>query len=107
MSDTDKHNWSRRTFIKGMGATAVVGALSSCAISGDRSAKGLTEEAFCEPLIKSGDIENPISPLGMFPSMTVRHLRSPGRKVFPQIRPQCQTGKLAGLRLVTGLFWSP
>lgn len=69
MSDTDKHNWSRRTFIKGMGATAAVaGALSSCAISGDRSAKGLTEEALAvEPLVKSGDLEKPNITVGYVP----------------------------------------
>lgn len=39
------NNWTRRDFIKGIGATTTGIALSSCAISGDRSAKGLTEEA--------------------------------------------------------------
>ncbi|BDI17007.1 hypothetical protein ANSO36C_28090 [Nostoc cf. commune SO-36] len=51
-------NWTRRDIIKGIGATTAGMALSSCGISGDRSAKGLTEEALAvQPLVKSGDLE--------------------------------------------------
>ena len=68
MSDTDNHNWNRRDFLQGMGATAAVGALSACAISGDRSAKGLTEEAEAiEPLVKSEDLEKPNITIGYVP----------------------------------------
>ena len=68
MSDADKHNWNRRDFLKGMGATAGVGALSACAISGDRSAKGLTEEAEAiEPLVKAEELEKPNITIGYVP----------------------------------------
>jgi len=54
MSDTDKHNWSRRTFIQAMGATAAVESALPVQFL-ESSAKGLTEEAASvEPLVKSG-----------------------------------------------------
>jgi nitrate/nitrite transport system substrate-binding protein len=43
MSDTS--NWTRREFLIGMGAAAGAIGLHSCAISGDRSATGLSKEA--------------------------------------------------------------
>jgi nitrate/nitrite transport system substrate-binding protein len=62
------NNWNRRDFIKGMGTTAAGMALSSCAISGDRSAKGVTEEASSvEPVVKSGDLEKPDITVGYVP----------------------------------------
>ncbi|MFN6541376.1 MAG: ABC transporter substrate-binding protein [Nostoc sp. EkiNYC01] len=61
-------NYTRRDFIKGIGATTAGIALSSCAISGDRSAKGLTEEALAvQPVVKSGDLEKPDLTVGYVP----------------------------------------
>ncbi|MDZ8108424.1 MAG: ABC transporter substrate-binding protein [Nostoc sp. DedQUE12a] len=65
MSD---YNYTRRDFIKGIGATTAGIALSSCAISGDRSAKGLTEEALSvQPVVKSDDLEKPDLTVGYVP----------------------------------------
>ncbi|GET42689.1 ABC transporter substrate-binding protein [Microseira wollei] len=59
---------NRREFLLGMGATAATIALSSCAISGDRSAKGLTEEALAvEPLVDSRTLEKPNITVGYVP----------------------------------------
>lgn len=59
------HNWTRRDFITGIGAGL---ALSSCSISGDRSAKGLTEEALAiQPVVKSADLEKPNITVGYVP----------------------------------------
>jgi nitrate/nitrite transport system substrate-binding protein len=67
MSDTD-NRWNRRDFLKGMTATAAGMALSSCAISGDRSAKGLTEEALAvEPVVDSKTLEKPNITVGYVP----------------------------------------
>lgn len=61
-------NWTRRDFIKGIGATTTGIALSSCAISGDRSATGLTEEALAvQPVIKSQDLEKSDLTIGYVP----------------------------------------
>jgi nitrate/nitrite transport system substrate-binding protein len=61
-------NWTRRDFIKGIGATTTGIALSSCAISGDRSAKGLTEEALAvEPVVRSQDLEKSDLTVGYVP----------------------------------------
>jgi nitrate/nitrite transport system substrate-binding protein len=68
MSNTDNNNWTRRDFIKGMGVTATGMALSSCAISGDRSVRGLTEEALAiEPVVRSQDLEKPNITIGFVP----------------------------------------
>ncbi|MBW4607271.1 MAG: ABC transporter substrate-binding protein [Hassallia sp. WJT32-NPBG1] len=68
MSNADNNNWTRRDFIQGIGATAAGMALSSCAISGDRSAKGLTEEALAiEPVVRSQDLEKPNITVGYVP----------------------------------------
>jgi nitrate/nitrite transport system substrate-binding protein len=65
MSD---HLWTRREFIKGLGVTGAGIVLSSCAISSDRSAKGLTEEALAvEPIVKSQDLEKPNIIVGYVP----------------------------------------
>ncbi|MEH2067098.1 MAG: ABC transporter substrate-binding protein [Nostoc sp.] len=61
-------NYTRRNFIKGIGATTAGIALSSCAITGDRSAKGLTEEALAvQPVVKSSDLEKPNLTVGYVP----------------------------------------
>lgn len=68
MSNTDNNNWTRRDFILGMGATTAGMALSSCAISGDRSAKGLTEEALAvKPVVRSQDLEKADITVGYVP----------------------------------------
>ncbi len=47
----------------GMGATAAIGAFSSCQIRADRSAQGLTEEARAiQPVVKPGDVDYPEKP---------------------------------------------
>ena len=61
-------NWTRRDIIKGIGATTAGMALSSCGISGDRSAKGLTEEALAvQPVVQSGDLEKADITVGYVP----------------------------------------
>ncbi len=82
MGDTNQNNWTRRDFIKGIGGTTAGMGLSSCAISGNTGAKGLTEEALSvELVVKGQDLQkNRILQLVMFLSMIVRHLRSPGKK---------------------------
>ncbi|PMB08300.1 hypothetical protein CEN49_10330 [Fischerella thermalis CCMEE 5273] len=68
MSNADQNYWHRRDFIKGIGATAAGMALSSCAISGDRSAKGLTEEAAAvEPVVNPKSLEKPNITVGYVP----------------------------------------
>lgn len=64
----DSTNWTRRRFIESMGATAAGVALSSCAISGNRSATGLTEEALAiKPIVRSQDLEKPDITVGYVP----------------------------------------
>ncbi len=59
---------NRREFLLGMGATAATIALSSCAISGDRSARGLTEEALAvEPVVDAKTLEKPNITVGYVP----------------------------------------
>ena len=68
MSDTSFHQWTRRDFLKGMGAAATGVALSSCGVSGDRSAKGLTEEALAiEQVVKPEELEKPNLIVGYVP----------------------------------------
>jgi nitrate/nitrite transport system substrate-binding protein len=68
MSNADQNYWHRRDFIKGIGATAAGMVLSSCAISGDRSAKGLTEEAATiKPVVNPGTLEKPDITVGYVP----------------------------------------
>ncbi|HEY9813361.1 MAG TPA: ABC transporter substrate-binding protein, partial [Candidatus Sericytochromatia bacterium] len=63
----NKH-WNRRDFLQGMGAITTGMALSSCAISGDRSAKGLTKEALSiEPVVDSKTLEKPNITVGYVP----------------------------------------
>ncbi|HLO86154.1 MAG TPA: ABC transporter substrate-binding protein [Nostocaceae cyanobacterium] len=60
--------WTRREFLQGMGVTSAGMILSSCAISGDRSAKGLTEEALAvEPIVQPQDLEKADITVGYVP----------------------------------------
>ncbi|MBD2252130.1 ABC transporter substrate-binding protein [Nostoc parmelioides] len=62
------HNWTRRDFIKSVGATTAGITLSACNPSGDRSATGLTPEALAiKPVIKSSDLEKPDLIVGYVP----------------------------------------
>ncbi|MBW3586217.1 MAG: ABC transporter substrate-binding protein [Cyanobacteria bacterium 0813] len=68
MSDKFSHEWNRREFLQGMGAAAAGMALSGCAISGDRSAKGLTEEALAvKPVVDARTLEKPNLTVGYVP----------------------------------------
>ncbi|MGB7891018.1 MAG: ABC transporter substrate-binding protein [Microcoleus sp.] len=68
MSDKFAHEWNRREFLQGMGAAAAGMALSSCGISADRSAKGLTEEASAvKPVVDSRTLEKPDLTVGYVP----------------------------------------
>ncbi|MBS3026368.1 MAG: ABC transporter substrate-binding protein [Dolichospermum sp. DET50] len=63
-----EHYLTRRDFITGIGATTAGLFLSSCAISGDRSAKGLTEEALAViPVVRSQDLEKSDITVGYVP----------------------------------------
>jgi nitrate/nitrite transport system substrate-binding protein len=58
----------RREFIQRIGVTAAGIGLSSCAISGDRSAKGLTQEAAAvQPVVDSKTLEKPDITVGYVP----------------------------------------
>jgi len=64
---TENH-LTRRHFITGIGATTAGLFLSSCAVSGDRSAEGLTEEALAVvPLVRSQDLEKSDITVGYVP----------------------------------------
>jgi nitrate/nitrite transport system substrate-binding protein len=68
MSDLFSPQWTRREFLKGAGATVAGVALSSCGVSGDRSAKGLTPEALAvQPVVDSRDLEKPNLTIGYVP----------------------------------------
>lgn len=68
MGNTENSSWNRRNFLLGMGATAAGMALSSCGISGDRSAKGLTEEALTvEPVVDPRTLEKQNITVGYVP----------------------------------------
>jgi nitrate/nitrite transport system substrate-binding protein len=61
-------DWTRRKFLEGMGATAAGVALTGCAISSDRSAKGLTAEAAeVEPIVDPRTLEKPNLTVGYVP----------------------------------------
>ena len=67
MSNTDK-SWNRREFLLGMGATTAGIALSSCGISGDRSATGLTPEALAvKPIVNPETLEKRDLTIGYVP----------------------------------------
>lgn len=62
------NRWTRREFVLGMGATIAGLGVSSCTISGDRSAKGLTDEALAiKPVVRSEDLEKPDITVGYVP----------------------------------------
>ncbi|MBW4669163.1 MAG: ABC transporter substrate-binding protein [Cyanomargarita calcarea GSE-NOS-MK-12-04C] len=62
------NHWNRRDFLVGVGATAAGIGLSSCAISGNTGAKGLTEEAKAvKPVVRSQDLEKPDITVGYVP----------------------------------------
>lgn len=64
----NENNWTRREFIKGIALTTAGIGLSSCAVSGDRSAKGLTEEALAvEVVVKPQELEKPDLTVGYVP----------------------------------------
>lgn len=64
----NENNWTRRDFIKGISATTAGIFLSSCTVSGDRSAKGLTEEALAvEPVVRPQELEKPDITVGYVP----------------------------------------
>jgi nitrate/nitrite transport system substrate-binding protein len=58
----------RRAFIQGLGMSASAIALSSCAISGSKAPKTLTEEALAvEPIVKPESLEKPNLTIGYVP----------------------------------------
>ncbi|MBK1988386.1 ABC transporter substrate-binding protein [Sphaerospermopsis aphanizomenoides BCCUSP55] len=64
----NENNWTRRDFIKKISVTTAGMALSSCGISGDRSAKGLTEAALAvTPVVRPQDLEKPDITVGYVP----------------------------------------
>ncbi|UIE36327.1 ABC transporter substrate-binding protein [Leptodesmis sichuanensis] len=64
----NKTFWTRREFLLGAGATIATASLSSCQISADRSAKGLTEEAQAiAQVVKPGELEKPDITVGYVP----------------------------------------
>lgn len=61
-------HWTRREFMLGASAGTATAILSSCNISGDRSATGLTEEARAiEPVVKPSELEKPDLTVGYVP----------------------------------------
>ncbi|MEG5045823.1 ABC transporter substrate-binding protein [Microcoleus sp. B4-C1] len=68
MSDKFSNEWKRREFLQGMGSAAAGMALSSCGISADLSAKGLTEEASAlKPVVDYRTLEKPNLTVGYVP----------------------------------------
>ncbi|MFM2313292.1 MAG: hypothetical protein RLZZ04_2568 [Cyanobacteriota bacterium] len=58
----------RRTFLQGLGTSASAIALSSCAISGSKAPKTLTEAALAvEPIVKPESLEKPNLTIGYVP----------------------------------------
>jgi len=65
---SDMHQWTRRDFLAGMGATAAGLSLSSCAINADRSATGLTPEALAmTQVVRPETLEKPDLTVGYVP----------------------------------------
>lgn len=68
MIEISPNQWNRREFLQGIGATAAGMALSACAISGDRSARGLTPEALAvTPTVDPSTLEKPDLVVGYVP----------------------------------------
>ncbi|MGL4882171.1 MAG: twin-arginine translocation pathway signal protein, partial [Waterburya sp.] len=58
----------RRAFLQGLGTSASAIALSSCAISGSKAPKTLTEAALAvEPIVKPESLEKPNLTIGYVP----------------------------------------
>lgn len=68
MSDLYTHNWTRRSFLKGLGATAGGVALSSCATNANRAPQGLSKTALAvEQVVKPSTLEKPNITVGYVP----------------------------------------
>ena len=68
MSDFYTRNWTRRSFLKGLGATAGGVALSSCAINANRAPQGLSEAALAvEQVVDPSTLEKPNITVGYVP----------------------------------------
>lgn len=68
MTQAEQENFlNRREFLVGIGATAAGMALSSCANSSNRSAKGLIEQAAVEPVVDPKTLEKPNLTVGYVP----------------------------------------
>jgi len=68
MSDLYTHNWTRRSFLKGLGAMAGGVALSSCATNTNRAPQGLSATALAvEQVVKSSTLEKPNITVGYVP----------------------------------------
>lgn len=68
MSDTEKNNWNRRNFLKKAGATAAGMALSSCAITANKSPQGLSQAALAvEQVVDPNTLEKPNLTVGYVP----------------------------------------
>lgn len=65
---SDRNYWTRRDFIQGVGATALTGALSSCAINVNRSPRGVSEQALAvKPVVDPKTLEKPDITVGYVP----------------------------------------
>lgn len=68
MSDFYMHNWTRRSFIKGAGATAASMALSSCAINEGSAPQSLSEAALAvEQVVQPSSLEKSNLTVGYVP----------------------------------------
>jgi len=68
MSDLYMHNWTRRSFLKGLGVMAGGVALSSCATNANRAPQGLSETALAvEQVVKPSTLEKPNITVGYVP----------------------------------------
>ena len=68
MIDNYQNSWSRRSVIKGIGATAASLAVSSCAVNANRAPQGLSEAALAiEPVVDSKTLEKPNITVGYVP----------------------------------------
>lgn len=68
MSDSCQTQWNRRTFLKGVGATATSMALSACAINSSKAPQGLSQAALAvEQVVDSSTLEKPNLTVGYVP----------------------------------------
>ena len=62
------HQWTRREFLAGMGASAIAASLPACAINTSRAPQGLSEAArSITPVIRSDQLEKPDLTIGYVP----------------------------------------